>query len=71
MPCAAQPLGCGRAVQEAHARAEVHLQVFDAVALVNVLDALEMLAAVLERFESRCLRGIEMNDERCRALATP
>jgi len=71
MQCAFQVLGCERAVQEAHARAELHLQVFDAVALVNVLDALDMLAAVLERFDARCLRGIEMNEERCRALATP
>jgi aspartate ammonia-lyase len=71
MQCAFQVLGCERAVQEAHARAELHLQVFDAVALVNVLDALEMLTAALERFESRCLQGIEMNEDRCRALATP
>jgi aspartate ammonia-lyase len=71
MQCAFQVLGCERAVQEAHARAELHLQVFDAVALVNVLDALEMLAAVLERFEARCLRGLEVNEGRCRELSTP
>ena len=71
MQCAFQILGCERAVQEAHARAELHLQVFDAVALVNVLDALEMLAAVLDRFESRCLRDLAMNEDRCRTLATP
>jgi aspartate ammonia-lyase len=71
MQCAFQVLGCERAVQEAHARAELHLQVFDAVALVNVLDALEMLATVLDRFESRCLRDLDMNEERCRTLATP
>ena len=67
--CCCQVLGCERAVQEAHARAELHLQVFDAVAVVNVLDALAMLAAALERFDQRCLRGLEVNEARCRALA--
>ena len=70
MQCAFQVLGCERAVQEAHARAELHLQVFDAVAVVNVLDALEMLAAVLERFEPHCLRHLELNEDRCRELTT-
>ena len=69
MQCAFQVLGGERAVQEAHARAELHLQVFDAVAVVNVLDALSMLAGVLERFESRCLRGLEVNEARARELA--
>ncbi|MBX3024181.1 aspartate ammonia-lyase [bacterium] len=69
LQCACQVLGGERAVQEAHARAELHLQVFDAVALVNILDALAMLANVLERFEARCLRGIAIDDARCRALA--
>lgn len=70
MQCAFQVLGAERAVQEAHARAELHLQVFDAVAVVNVLDALGMLAAVLERFEERCLRGVEVNEERCKEITT-
>ena len=70
MQCAFQVLGCERAVQEAHARAELHLQVFDAVSLVNVLAALEMLAAVLERFDTRCLQGLELNEARCRDLSS-
>ncbi len=69
MQCAFQVLGCERAVQEAPPRAELHLQVFDAVALVNVLDALEMLATVLERFDARCLRGLDVNEARCRDLS--
>jgi len=70
MQCAMQVLGGVRAVQEAHARAELHLQVFDAVALVNTLEALAMLAAVLERLEARCLRGLELDEARCRELAS-
>lgn len=68
MQCAFQVLGAERAVQEAHARAELHLQVLDAVAVANVLDALAMLAAVLDRFDRRCLRGLEVNEARCREL---
>jgi aspartate ammonia-lyase len=70
MQCAFQVLGAERAVQEAHGRAELHLQVFDAVAVVNVLDALGMVSRVLERFESRCLRGLEVNEERCNEITT-
>ena len=51
------------------ARAELHLNVFDSLAAVNVLDAIDMLAAALQRFESRCLRGLEVNEARCRELA--
>ena len=70
MQCAVQVLGCDRAVHAACARAELHLNVFDGLAAVNVLDALDMLAVALERFESRCLRGLEVNEARCRELAT-
>lgn len=67
--CACQVLGAERAVQEAHGRAELHLQVFDAVAVVNVLEPLAMLAAVLEKFEARCLRGIDVRGTRMAAVA--
>ena len=67
--CACQLLGAERAVQEAHGRAELHLQVFDAVAVVNVLDALGLVAAVLTRFERRCLAELDVNEDRCRELA--
>jgi aspartate ammonia-lyase len=67
--CACQVLGADRAVQAAAERAELHLQVFDAVAAVNVLDALDMLAAAVDRLEARCLRGLELDAARCRALA--
>lgn len=69
MQCAIQVLGCNSAVQAACARAELHLNVFDGLATVNVLDAIDMLTAVLQRFEQRCLRGLEINEARCRELA--
>jgi aspartate ammonia-lyase len=68
--CVCQVLGCDRAVQAAAERAELHLQVFDAVAAVNVLDALGMLAAAVERFDRLCLRGLAVNEARCRDLAS-
>ncbi|MDX2168112.1 MAG: lyase family protein [Deltaproteobacteria bacterium] len=68
--CVCQVLGCDRAVQAAAERAELHLQVFDAVAVVNALDALSMLGVVVERFERLCLRGLAVNEARCRELAS-
>jgi aspartate ammonia-lyase len=61
--------GLDHAVQLASQRAELHLQVFDGLAAWNVLDALRMLTAALERLEARCLRGLRVDAERCAALA--
>lgn len=67
--CAFQVLGCDRAVQAAVEHAELYLNVFDGLAAVNVLDAIDMLTGAVDRFETRCLRGLRANTERCRALA--
>ena len=69
MQCGFQVLGCDRAVQAAAAHAELHLNVFDGLAAANVLDAVAMLAAALVRAEAHCLRGLEVNEARCRELA--
>jgi aspartate ammonia-lyase len=69
MQCAFQVLGCDRAVQAASAHAELHLHGFDGLAAVNVLDAVDMLATAVGGFEARCLRGLEVNEARCRELA--
>jgi len=69
MQCAFLVLGCDRAVQAATEHAELYLNVFDGLAAVQVLDALALLCAALERFEARCLRGLQADEERCRALA--
>ena len=69
LQCAFQVLGCDRAVQAAVEHAELYLNVFDGLAAVNVLDAVDMLTGAVDRFEARCLRGLHANTERCRALA--
>jgi aspartate ammonia-lyase len=36
---------------------------------VNVLDAIDMLTGAIDRFEAKCLRGLQANEARCRSLA--
>ena len=69
LQCAFQVLGCDRTVQAAVEHAELYLNIFDGLAAVNVLDAIDMLAGAVGRFETRCLRGLRANKERCGALA--
>ncbi|HVM94830.1 MAG TPA: lyase family protein, partial [Candidatus Acidoferrales bacterium] len=64
-----QVLGCDRAVQAANEHAELYLNVFDGLAAANVLDAINMLAIAVELFESKCVRELRANEERCRDLA--
>jgi aspartate ammonia-lyase len=65
-----QTLGCDRAVQAALAHAELHLNVFDGLAALNVLDALELLSHAVARFNEGCVRGLVANEARCRELAS-
>ncbi|MGH7786111.1 MAG: lyase family protein [Candidatus Binatia bacterium] len=67
--CAFQVFGCDRAVQAAVEHAELHVNVFDGLAAANVLGAIDMLAGALGRFEAQCLRGLAVDEARCRALA--
>jgi aspartate ammonia-lyase len=67
--CAFQVLGCERAVQAALQQAELQLNVFDTFVAVNVLDAIDMLTNAVDRFETHCLRGLEVDAARCRELA--
>lgn len=67
--CCLQVLGCDHAAQAAVQSAELHLNVFDGVAAINVIDAMTMLTEALLRFEQHCLRGLTVDVERCRALA--
>jgi aspartate ammonia-lyase len=69
LQCAFQVLGCDRAVQAAVEHAELYLNVFDGLAVVNILDAIEMLTRALRGFDIHCLRGLEANESRCRSLA--
>jgi len=65
-----QVLGCDRAVQAALEHGELHLNVFDGFAAVNVLDALELLSNAVLRFDEGCVRGLVANEARCRELAS-
>jgi aspartate ammonia-lyase len=66
--CAFQVLGCDRAAQAALERAELQLNVFEAVVAVNVLDSLAMLARTVPH-TAACVRGLHADTERCRAHA--
>jgi aspartate ammonia-lyase len=68
--CALQVRGLDHAVQLASQRAELHLHVFDGLAGWNVLDAMGMLTAALQRLEARCLRGLRLDAARCAELAS-
>ncbi len=69
MQCCLVVLGCDHAVQLACARAELQLNVFEAVAVVGALDAMAMLTRAIERFDRSCVRGLEADEERCREHA--
>jgi aspartate ammonia-lyase len=70
LQCCFQVLGCERAARLALERGELHLNVFEASAAINVMDAMEMLTQALPRFTHACLAGITANKERCRKLAS-
>jgi len=69
LQCAFQVLGCDRVVQAAVEHAELYLNVFDGLAAINVLDAVDMLTRALRAFEMHCLRALQVDEPRCRALA--
>jgi aspartate ammonia-lyase len=50
-------------------RGELNLNVFEAVAGVNLFDAVEMLVRAVRLFVECCLTGITANAARCQALA--
>jgi aspartate ammonia-lyase len=69
LQCAFQVLGADRSVQAAMEHAELCLSIFNGLAAVNVLDAIDMLTGAVDRFEAKCLRGRQANEARCRSLA--
>jgi len=70
LQCCFQVLGCDHAVQAALEHGELHLNVFDGLAALNVLDALELLSNAVLRFDQGCMRGLAANEARCRELAS-
>jgi aspartate ammonia-lyase len=69
LQCGFQVLACDRAVQLAFERGELYLNVYEGVAAVNLFDAFAMLSNSVTLFAERCVSGIRVNEERCRALA--
>jgi len=69
MQCCFQVLGCERSVQAACENAELYLNVFDALAAINILDAMRMLTAALKHLDEDCLRGLTANEDRCLELS--
>jgi len=66
---ALQVVGHEAATRAAASRAELHLQVFDNVAVVNVLDAIALLANAVDRFDHACLRDLRLDEARNAELA--
>ncbi|MCU1499271.1 MAG: ansB [Acidimicrobiales bacterium] len=62
--------GCLAAARSAAGLAELHLQVFDLSAAVPTLDGTTVLARAFEQFAGHTVGGIELDRERCAALAT-
>jgi aspartate ammonia-lyase len=67
--CALQVIGLDRALQGALERAELHLHVYDGLAAANLFEALEQQANAVALLDARCLRGLRLNEARCRELA--
>jgi aspartate ammonia-lyase len=66
-----QITGHDASVRAAAAHAELHLNVFDHVAVVNTLDALSLLTEATERFNHGCVMGIELDQARLAELVGP
>lgn len=60
-----QIAGYDRAVQGALEHGELNLNVFEGLALKNILDALRILDNAINLFTEKCIEGIEVNIERC------
>jgi aspartate ammonia-lyase len=70
LQCCFQVLGCERAARLALERGELHLNVFEGSAAINVMDAMAMLTRTIPTFAQACLAGIVANEARCRELAS-
>jgi len=70
LQCCFQVLGCERVVRLALERGELHLNIFEGAAAINIMDAMAMLTQALPKFTHSCLAGITANRERCRQLAS-
>jgi aspartate ammonia-lyase len=67
--CCFQVMGCDSVVQLTLEHGELNLNVFEGAAGANILDAMAMLEKALSTFTENCIKGIEVNEERCEELA--
>jgi aspartate ammonia-lyase len=70
LQCCFQVLGSERSVRLALERGELNLNIFGAAAVTNLFDMISMLQRALVLLVERCLQGMTVNAERCRALAS-
>ncbi|KOY83838.1 aspartate ammonia-lyase [Lysinibacillus macroides] len=68
MQGALQVIGIQRSVQGAMEYAELYLNVFESYAVFNILDAIDMMQNITILFSTKCLKGLEVNRERCEEL---
>lgn len=66
--CCFQVIGLERSVRAALEHGELHLNIWDGAAGVNLMDAMRMLEKAVRLFTDKCLAGIELT-ERCRELS--
>lgn len=69
LSCCFQVIGLNRAAQAAVENAELYLNVFEGVAVTNILDSIAMLTAAINLLSERCLDGLEVDRERCKKHA--
>lgn len=67
--CGFQIIACDRAVQATLEHGELDLNVFEGAAGANLLEAMKMLECTLMNFTSGCIRGMELNRQRCEELS--
>ncbi|WLR59276.1 lyase family protein [Guptibacillus hwajinpoensis] len=68
--CCFKVLGCDRTVQAAIEHGELDLNVFEGVAGMAIIDAIQMLTNMLPVFEERCVKGIKVNEATCSDYAS-
>jgi len=66
--CCFQVIGLDRSVRAALEHGELHLNIWDGAAGVNLMDAMRILGKAVRLFTDKCVAGVEVTD-RCRELS--
>jgi aspartate ammonia-lyase len=62
---AIQVIGNDRAVGASLEHGELNLNVFESVVCKNIIDSQKILARAIKLFTTKCIQGIEVDEERC------